>query len=185
MTKSEPNRAPGKAGPSQSGNPSARTTFHPAWICLLLAAVTLAVYGRVVGFEFINYDDTDYVVENAPVQAGLTWRGVGWALGTRHAGNWHPLTWVSHMLDVEVFGAGAGGPHAVNLALHTAKRGPVVPALESADRIVVAERACRWAFRLAPVARRIGRVDLGAEGCAERVFLHADAAGVRPLRGTV
>ena len=80
---------------------------QPAFICLLLAAVTIAVYGRVVGFEFINYDDADYVVENASVQAGLTWRGIGWALGTRHAGNWHPLTWVSHMLDVEVFGSGA------------------------------------------------------------------------------
>jgi protein O-mannosyl-transferase len=120
MTELEPNSSSGRLHRPQSESRLARASRRPAFICLLLVAVTIAVYGRVVGFEFINYDDSDYIVENAPVQAGLTWRGTVWALGTRHAGNWHPLTWVSHMLDVEVFGTGAAGPHAVNLVFHTA-----------------------------------------------------------------
>ena len=120
MTEVEPNALWGRHRGPRSGSRLARASRRPALICLLLAAITIAVYGQVIRFEFINYDDADYVVENAPVQAGLTWRGIGWALGTRHAGNWHPLTWVSHMLDVEVFGTGAAGPHAVNLAIHTA-----------------------------------------------------------------
>ena len=120
MTESEPNRSSGGFHGPQTGSRLARVSRQPAFICLLLAAVTIAVYGRVVGFEFINYDDADYVVENASVQTGLTWRGLGWALGTRHAGNWHPVTWVSHMLDVAIFGTGPAGPHAVNLLFHTA-----------------------------------------------------------------
>jgi len=120
MTEVEPNSLWGRHRGPQSGSRLAWASRRPALICVVLAAITIAVYGRVIRFEFINYDDADYVVENAPVQAGLTWRGIGWALGTRHAGNWHPLTWVSHMLDVEVFGTGAAGPHAVNLAIHAA-----------------------------------------------------------------
>jgi protein O-mannosyl-transferase len=109
----------GRRGP-QTERRLTRRSPRPVFFCLSLAAVTIAVYGRVIGFEFINYDDPDYVVDNAPVQAGLTWGGLGWAVGTHHAGNWHPLTWVSHMLDVEAFGTGACGPHAVNLFLHAA-----------------------------------------------------------------
>jgi protein O-mannosyl-transferase len=90
------------------------------WVCLLLVVATLAVYWPVAGFQFINFDDHDYVVENRHVLAGLTWRGLGWALTTGHTANWHPLTWLSHMLDCQLFGTWAGGPHLVNLALHLA-----------------------------------------------------------------
>jgi len=93
---------------------------RPGAICLLLAVVTLAVFGPVVRCDFISYDDPEYVVSNPHVQAGLTLNGIGWAFTTGCASNWHPLTWLSHMLDVTLFGAGPVGPHLMNLLLHTA-----------------------------------------------------------------
>jgi Flp pilus assembly protein TadD len=89
---------------------------------LLLVAVTLALFWRVTGFEFVNYDDTDYITRNPHVQAGLTGPGVAWAFGQIHgeATYWHPLTWLSHMLDCQLFGLKAGGHHLTNLLLHTA-----------------------------------------------------------------
>jgi tetratricopeptide (TPR) repeat protein len=88
-------------------------------ICLILATATIAVYWPVVTFNFVNFDDPDYVTSNSHVLGGLTWRGVVWAFHSTFADNWHPLTWLSHMLDVELFGASAGAAHFVNLVLHT------------------------------------------------------------------
>jgi protein O-mannosyl-transferase len=91
-----------------------------ALVCLLLAAATLAVYGRVAGFEFTNYDDIWLVSENPMVASGLTLRGLGWALTTFYYEYWHPLTWLSHMLDCEFFGLWAGGHHLMNVGVHVA-----------------------------------------------------------------
>ncbi|MFT3916379.1 MAG: tetratricopeptide repeat protein [Anaeromyxobacteraceae bacterium] len=85
-----------------------------------LAAVALALYARTLGHPYIHLDDNRYVFENSTVQAGLTWEGVRWAFTTFHASNWHPLSWLSHMLDASLFGPGAAGPHAVNALLHAA-----------------------------------------------------------------
>src|SRR6185503_13354383 len=60
--------------------------------------LTVAVYARVVGFGFVNYDDPEYTYDNPHVNAGLTVAGVRWAFGNSYAANWHPLTWISHML---------------------------------------------------------------------------------------
>jgi hypothetical protein len=68
--------------------------------------------------DFIGYDDQEYVTENPMVQAGLTWQGVRWAFTSFYAANWHPLTWVSHMLDVEIFGMNPAGHHLSSVALH-------------------------------------------------------------------
>jgi tetratricopeptide (TPR) repeat protein len=84
-----------------------------------LALVTLAVYLPVLHFDFVEYDDQQYVTDNPRVQAGLTWAGFVWAFGF-HAGNWHPLAWLSHMLDVQLFAARAGGHHFTSVLLHTA-----------------------------------------------------------------
>jgi tetratricopeptide (TPR) repeat protein len=89
-------------------------------ICFALAIATVAVYWRVGGFDFVNFDDPDYVTENPMVQRGLSVRGVIWAFTHFYASNWHPLTWISHMLDCQLFGLHAGGPHLVNVALHAA-----------------------------------------------------------------
>ena len=89
-------------------------------ICLALAAVTLAVYLPMLGHGFVNYDDPDYITSNPHVKAGLTWPGIVWAFQSSDASNWHPLTWISHMVDWQLFGQNAAGHHLVNLFFHTA-----------------------------------------------------------------
>ena len=93
---------------------------NPFLLCLLLAAATLAVYWPAAHCDFLNYDDPVYFTANPHVQTGLTWANAAWAFATGYAGNWHPLTWLSLMLDVELFGKGSLGPHLTNLLLHTA-----------------------------------------------------------------
>ncbi len=93
---------------------------RPRLVGLLLALVTLLAYLPVTRDNFINYDDQVYVTENHFVQNGLTWAGVKWAFTTGYASNWHPVTWLSHMLDCELFGLNAGAHHSVNLLLHAA-----------------------------------------------------------------
>ncbi len=91
------------------------------WVCLLLALSVTAVFWGVSGHEFTHYDDDGYVTENFHVQAGLTWKGLAWAFGQVHGEQtyWHPLTWVSHMLDCQLFGLKPAGHHLVNLFFHT------------------------------------------------------------------
>ncbi len=86
--------------------------------CLLLGAITVAAFWPVLRNNFVSYDDRDYVTENPHVLAGLSWANAGWAFRTGHAGNWHPLTWLSHSLDVQLFGLRASGHHATSLVLH-------------------------------------------------------------------
>ena len=93
---------------------------QPRLIALLLALITLAVYLPASTFAFINYDDNDYVTANAVVKRGLKWSGLVWAFTAFHAGNWHPLTWLSHMADCELFRLNAGAHHFVNVLFHAA-----------------------------------------------------------------
>ncbi len=93
---------------------------RPGVLCLLLALATLAVFLPVAWHGFVNYDDADYVTENAQVQGGLKWASIVWAFTTGHASNWHPLTWISHMADCQLFGLQAGGHHLVSVGLHIA-----------------------------------------------------------------
>jgi tetratricopeptide (TPR) repeat protein len=92
---------------------------HEFWIYLFLVLTILFVYLQVVSFEFINYDTDRYVYENQYVMAGLTQRGIGWAFTSIYASNWHPLTWLSHMLDVELFGLKPGFHHFNNVIFHS------------------------------------------------------------------
>ncbi len=92
----------------------------PSLICLLLALATLLAYASVGSNDFVNYDDPDYVSTNPHVQAGLSLANIKWAFTTGHASNWHPLTWLSHMLDCQVFGSRPSPLHLVNLAFHIA-----------------------------------------------------------------
>jgi tetratricopeptide (TPR) repeat protein len=89
-------------------------------ICLALAFVTFGIYWQVHGFGFVNYDDPDYVTENSMVRGGLSFNGIIWSFTHFYASNWHPLTWISHMLDCQLFGVNPGGPHVVNVLLHAA-----------------------------------------------------------------
>ncbi|HTJ00820.1 MAG TPA: tetratricopeptide repeat protein [Dongiaceae bacterium] len=87
---------------------------------LVLVLLTLLAYLPVRQHGFVNYDDPDYLTENPVVQNGLTAAGVKWAFTTFHASNWHPVTWLSHMLDCELFGLNPGPQHLVNVLFHAA-----------------------------------------------------------------
>ncbi|MHB8068565.1 MAG: tetratricopeptide repeat protein [Desulfobaccales bacterium] len=88
--------------------------------CIVLALATFAVYGEVGSHRFIHFDDGAYVFDNPVVREGLTLNGVKWAFTTLYAGYWMPLTWLSHMLDCQIFGLSAGGHHLTNLLFHIA-----------------------------------------------------------------
>jgi tetratricopeptide (TPR) repeat protein len=90
-------------------------------IMVLLAAATVAVFWQVSRHEFVNFDDPAYVTYNPMVQQGLTWSGVAWAFGNLHGDTtyWHPVTWLSHMLDCQLFGLKPAGHHLTSLLLHT------------------------------------------------------------------
>src|SRR5438477_8898257 len=81
---------------------------------LVLAAMTWAVFGQTLGHQFINYDDQNYVYENAEITAGITAHGFYAAFTHLHARNWHPLTTLSHMLDCQLFGLNPAGHHLIN-----------------------------------------------------------------------
>ena len=87
-------------------------------VALLLGAGTFLLFARVAGHRFLHYDDVFYVTANRHVLAGLSWSGASWAFTNVDAWNWHPLTWLSHMLDVQLFGPRAGAHLLVNAALH-------------------------------------------------------------------
>ena len=87
-------------------------------ICIFLIAASLVVYWQIINHEFINYDDGLYVTENLHVKAGLTFENIKWAFTTCHASNWHPLTWLSHMLDYELYGLNPMGHHWTSLQIH-------------------------------------------------------------------
>jgi tetratricopeptide (TPR) repeat protein len=87
-------------------------------ICLFLSASIIAVYYQSTCHNFVNYDDESYVTENPNVNKGLSLYGIKWAFTTGHAANWHPLTWLSHMLDSELYGLNPMGHHWTNIQLH-------------------------------------------------------------------
>jgi protein O-mannosyl-transferase len=88
-------------------------------ICLVLVAITLAVFGQTIRYQFVNFDDDLYVYNTPGIQAGITLKGIAAAFINPHAHNWHPLTTISHMLDCQLYGLNAGGHHATNVILHT------------------------------------------------------------------
>ena len=96
----------------------AKTRSDLIAIGVVLALVTLVCYWPVRGYKFLDMDDTLYVSDNSNVTGGLTWSGIRWAFTTFHQSNWHPLTWLSHQLDCQLFGVNPGPAHLENLLLH-------------------------------------------------------------------
>jgi tetratricopeptide (TPR) repeat protein len=103
-------------------SPSSRANKIPAsvWISALLVLSVFAAYWPVQSYAFTHYDDHNYVWQNPHVLGGLSWSGLTWAFTHFYVGNWHPLTWLSHMLDVQLYGLNAGGHHVTNLQFHVA-----------------------------------------------------------------
>jgi protein O-mannosyl-transferase len=96
----------------------ARTFSNPVFICLFLVALALITFWPATRYDFVNYDDSDYFTANPYVLSGLTSANSVWAFTTGHASNWHPLTWLSLMLDADLFGKNPAGPHFTNLVFH-------------------------------------------------------------------
>jgi protein O-mannosyl-transferase len=104
-----------------AGKPSSHDSRRSITIAiyLALAAITVAVFGQTIRYDFVNFDDDLYVYNSPVIKAGLTIKGTLLAFTTPHARNWHPLTTISHMLDYQLWGSHAGGHHATNVVLHT------------------------------------------------------------------
>src|SRR5437870_2683632 len=98
------------------------TTFGRPDLLILfgLAVMTFGIYAQVIGHEFITLDDGWYIKDNSMVNCGITLAGLAWAFTTFHAANWHPLTWIAHMIDSQLFGMNAGGHLLVNALIHVA-----------------------------------------------------------------
>ncbi len=107
------------ADPSNA-NAERNDRLSAAGVCFFLAALVWLAFGQTIRHAFVNYDDGAYVYQNPYVLAGLTRRGILWALAYGEIGHWHPFTWFSHMLDCQLWGLRAGGHHLTNVLLHAA-----------------------------------------------------------------
>jgi protein O-mannosyl-transferase len=126
-------------------------------ICVLLCVVTLFAFHKVLQNDFIKLDDEDYVLQNPHLTEGFTWENVKWTFQAGYAANWHPLTWMSHMLDVKLFGLEPKGHHAVNLLFHAAN---------AILLFLVLQRMTRAAWRSAMVAALFALHPLHVESVA-------------------
>ena len=113
-----PTEAP--ASKSTLTSPAAHKPWQVAAVCLVLAAVTVLAFIGVRNNDFLTYDDGVYVQENSRIQMGVNPRAIAWAFTTFHGSNWHPLTWISHMVDWSLYGANPAGHHLTNVFLHAA-----------------------------------------------------------------
>ena len=100
--------------------PAGGTVYRDLLVCIFLVIATFIVYEQVRTFEYINYDDNEYIVENQVLAKGLTWENVIWAFtdSIDVSNYWHPLAWISHLIDVELYGMNLGGHHLTNLIFH-------------------------------------------------------------------
>jgi protein O-mannosyl-transferase len=105
-------------GRSPALEPGTQNSFVVPAVCGFLLLAVVLVFGQTIRYDFVNYDDQQYVYENPHVTSGLTAEGIAWAFTSGHASNWHPLTWFSHMLDCQLYGIAPGGHHLTNFLLH-------------------------------------------------------------------
>ena len=112
-----------ETGKTQTSTASASSLFaapekRTLVLSLLLVVFTLAVYNQAMHFSFVNFDDDRYVTDNPHVLAGLSWNTIKWAITTTDVANWHPLAWISHALDCQLFRANPAGHHLTSIVLH-------------------------------------------------------------------
>ena len=105
---------------AQNPRPRPLNTNTVLLLSLCLAVLVLGVYWTVQDHKFLLWDDYEYVVGNPHVRSGLSIENALWAFTSAHASNWHPLTWLSHMLDCQLYGLNPSGHHWNNLLLHLA-----------------------------------------------------------------
>jgi hypothetical protein len=120
-------------------------------LCLGLVAVSLVVYNPVVHNRFINFDDPQYITHNPHVTAGLTWDTIRWSFSSFYQANWHPLTWISHALDYQLFGVNPSGHHYVNVLFHALNAVLLFLLLQSATGLTWRSLVVAALFALHPV----------------------------------
>jgi protein O-mannosyl-transferase len=146
-----------QTGHSPGAGLSRAERWRVATICLVLGAVTLAVFWPVTGHDFLNYDDKLYVTDNPHVIGGLSWQSIGWAFSNLEAGFWHPLTWLSILGDCQFYGLHGWGHHLTSVLLHAASTVVLFLALQ---------RITRATWRSAFVAALFGLHPLHVESVA-------------------
>ena len=181
-------RRPTDSGRDATENPrlpaaARRRRGAAASVVLVVALVvaTLAVYAPVLDNGFVNYDDAPYLLENPQVRGGLTLEGFVWAFSLTEYPNWHPLTWVSHMLDFQFFGSRAGLHHAVSAVMHAANAALLFALLRSMTGATWPSAFVAALFAAAPPARRVGCLGVGAQGRALRPLRFPRPRGVPAL----
>jgi len=127
----------------------------------LIFLLTLAVFCPVLGHDFINYDDPAFIYANPYIQSGITWDAFRWAFTAGHEANWIPLSWLTHMLDVQLFGLNPAGHHAVNVLLHAGSSGLLFLFLKRASGSPWQSFAAALLFALHPL--RVESVAWAAE----------------------
>jgi hypothetical protein len=153
-------------------------------ICLFLIVATLAVFWQVRNHELVNFDDHHYITENPHLQAGLTPKNVIWAFTTTHASNWHPLTWLSHMLDCQLYGLNPSGHHLTSVLLHLANTLLLFLVLRRMTGALWRSGFVAALFALHPLHVEpcgVGCLGGGTEGCLEHLILDAHHMGLLPL----
>ena len=139
--------------PAEASAPIMARSRFPVWLmAALLALVTIAVYWPAMRYDFVNFDDPDYVTVNPHVQGGLNWEGVKWAFGnTEQAAYWAPMMWLSHMLACQIFGLNPWGHHLINVLLHAANTVLVFLIVSPPDGSDLAERLLAALFGFHPL----------------------------------
>jgi protein O-mannosyl-transferase len=113
-------RQQSKTRPSATVSEKGTSPWLPVAISVFLALLVWIVFGQTVKHDFVNFDDLDYVTKNAQVSRGLSFEGFAWAFTHFHSANWHPITWLSHMVDSQLYGLAPGGHHLTNVIVHAA-----------------------------------------------------------------
>jgi hypothetical protein len=126
-------------------------------LCLILAVITFSMYVQILDFDFVNYDDNDYVYDNPHVQKGVTLHAITWAFTTGHASNWHPLTWIISYRQFLI----------------------IIFFVSRNDRQSLAKRICGRRVRSPSTAYSVCRLGFRAQGCLKHIFLDDHALGVR------
>ena len=97
-----------------------REKLRMVLVCFALGLGTLLLYSPAIMFDYVHFDDPRYVFGNVHVLKGFTWHSIAWSFQAGYAGNWHPLTWFSHLLDVQFYGSNPAGHHLTNILFHSA-----------------------------------------------------------------
>ncbi len=147
-------------------------------LSLALILAVLALYNPASRHPFVNFDDDGYVTNNSHVRTGLGWDTMKWAFTTAELANWHPITWLSHALDYQLFGLNPAGHHDTNILLHAANVVILFLLLQWTTGFTWRSLMVAALFATASHQRGIGSLDLGAEEFAQHVVLSSRSVGL-------